>query len=1150
MQQTYQHIISRLTETQKIRLLTDFHSLADPEMHILDMPHVDSAHIQASEDGSFITPSVLARTWNTSLVSEMSRILCLDLAQDGVRHVILPSARACIGDSATSLSEDPHLSAAVAGAYLVGANAAGVPACMDGYGYKVKSKKKKQEQPERVVNEHLLKPFKDALSCAPCTGLVVDAGMDIPASLKSENSTLLTFRVCKTDKDTISAIANGELCISGNAFALQKALHTFRRLRSAIAHGKSTTLELEDAIARGDAVSEVAVNDALEKLIGFAFYCAESKIAVQAECSKNDEQAKMQNSEQESEENKAQDECSEKSELEEAVTSNEAIAETQEDSTLTVVQKALKASMVLLENKNGFLPLKAPRRICVIGEAVNECGENIEKLCELFDERKDLFVGYARGYALDEHRSPALIDEAEALAAKADVILLFLSTDALARKDALPANQIELCRRLCSMYGKRIAVVVSSEHAPDVGFFRSFTYRPKAILLAPLGVKGGAVAAVELMIGKFAPEGRLTKMIVDSKAPKSDRTGYKRGPFVGYRYYDTVGDCALYPFGHGLSYTRFEYSDLYVENGEVVFRITNIGKRAGVEVAQVYLGINESACLRPKKELVGFERVELDKGESRLVRIPLGDIPVYDKESDKMCSEKGVHTVYLGASAEDIRLTCLVNHGSEQIQTDGEHPCDYLPTVTNIFKEHYTLEADCKPMKFSLRNLIFGVVAVVLSVLIKLYDFISMSNSLVLNIAAAVLALCAIVVFIIDLYERKHYFVKTRKQVALANAKLFEEADEISVPSADALFADPDVEDDPEDIEEEEQQTEFDEHDLYADVDKSLTFARATDDLVLLAKEKGIVLDKKTAIGIFASFATSRLMLVRGMSDEHFSVLVSLLCEYFGCPTGIDAVDESYQSETDVLFGHTQDMIDKTLRNAFTAINAARGDARGIHIVPMTNVVFADMSKYFAPFAKYARSPLVANTMIIKDEEHRNITFNIPQNVWFMLNIKDGESIADIPDYIAEISTVNNWRIDTVESEPMEVSEFAHFRYGQMIYLCDKAKNSNDVTEAMWKKIDELEAFAAKYSDFHITNKMSLGFETYLSILLGVGFEEESVAMDNTVAAGLLPSMICALAGKISRDERGLGETLDYIFGDDHTAACRRMIKNSGANII
>ena len=186
--------------------------------------------------------------------------------------------------------------------------------------------------------------------------------------------------------------------------------------------------------------------------------------------------------------------------------------------------------------------------------------------------------------------------------------------------------------------------------------------RVKAVLYMGLPGQAGGEAAAALLTGTANPGGKLTETwpLSYDQVPSRDTFGqkvtrYKEGLYVGYRYYDTAGVPVRYPFGYGLSYTRFAYSDLTVENRTVRVAVTNIGDCPGAEVAQLYIASPRTGPYRPAKELKGFARVYLTPGESRTVDFPLDDRS-FAIWSDGWKVPAGTYTLLVGSSSADIRL--------------------------------------------------------------------------------------------------------------------------------------------------------------------------------------------------------------------------------------------------------------------------------------------------------------------------------------------------------------------------------------------------------------------------------------------------------------------------------------------------------------
>lgn len=1055
----------------------------------------------------FPSPMALARSWNPALIRAVGTRLSADLAGKGVTHMFLPGAKAAVGAVSDSLSEDPLLSADVASAMLAGVAASGLCATVDGYetGHTVPVHRRWSEEVpnERVLREHLQDPFRTMLHEDGCVGLVVESGVTVPPELlSSEHGERRTIRRHTEGAETVLAIARGDMCLDGSPAALQDALHNYRRLENAIAHGKATTADLEIAVSAGNAISETVVDEALDRLLSWAKGCS-------------------------------------------------TLSETQSDSAPVVdslADAALRGATVLLENHDGILPLTRPRQIALIGDVARRDGDPAT-LVDLISTAGHTCVGYAPGYALEQDRNDKLLFDAVQLAERSDMAIVFLSAERVrpSMGNALPANQMALVDQLLQGNAK-VVLVMSGDVPPDMRVITRTRRRPCGVLLAPLHVTGGAAHVLKTVLGLQDPEGRLAHTATERDDPAGDRSGLKVGPFLGYRYYDTIETGAVYPFGHGLSYTKFRYSNLTISDNNVTFTVENVGKRAGVAVPQVYVGIRQSAVLRPRRELAGYTRLTLAPGAKTIVTLSLRHLGIWDEATARSVVEAGVYTAYVGNSVSDISLQKNIHLGQHTPAPDGLLTSDYLPTISNILTEQYTLEAEFTPMKPTVRNPIFGIGALVLACFVEFYNFVFGGNVLPLHLVALVMAVGGIVFLVFEMRDRNRLLAAERQRLEEASQAEFAEAEQIPVPSADKLFHNADAETGAQ-LKKAAPVVEKSGYDHFVDVDKSLTFAVAAHDFATLAAEKGLRISEDTARSIMAAMATSRLVVVRNMPNETFASLLGVLSEYLSCPLCMEAVDETYTNEGAVLFHTTAAMNARLESRVKVAMTSAQSRERNLHIAALTNVSWQQLSAYFVPFARYARAPFSSCRVTVTTDNGQVTPYRIPENLWFFLNLLPGETLVGIPDYVADIATIHTWVVEPTAPTVGGHTQFRQFYYGQMLYLTDRMKDASVVDEDMWKKLDRLEAFAARYAPFGVGNKMSLGLEIYLAVLASSG-EEVAVALDKALAVKMLPAIISTLSGKIGRDECGLGETLDSIFGEDHTIYCRKTLKESGAELM
>lgn len=352
-------------------------------------------------------------------------------------------------------------------------------------------------------------------------------------------------------------------------------------------------------------------------------------------------------------------------------------------------------SAVLLKN-DGILPLKAGKRnkIVILGPNADRipCGGGSGKVDPLYSI--SLYDGLA---SLGKKWPVTLLKPAEGLdynteenvkaLKEASTVIVSAGFDTKTEKEnhdrtfTLPEGQDEMIRFAASL-NPNVIVVVYAGGGFDMSQWRESV---RGIVLGWYPGQEGGLAIARMMAGEFSPSGRLPITIdadladnptAQSYYPKEKAetkrgftnkyVTYTEGVFVGYRGYERSGKKPLYPFGYGLTYGDFEYSDIAAvpsEDGfDITFKLTNNGRMKAAEVAQVYVGEVSPSVPRPAKELKGYSKVTLGKGESQIVRIHLGKdaFSFYDVDTHDFRANNGKFNIFVGASSEDIRLTTEV----------------------------------------------------------------------------------------------------------------------------------------------------------------------------------------------------------------------------------------------------------------------------------------------------------------------------------------------------------------------------------------------------------------------------------------------------------------------------------------------------------
>lgn len=347
--------------------------------------------------------------------------------------------------------------------------------------------------------------------------------------------------------------------------------------------------------------------------------------------------------------------------------------------------------MVLLKNEDNILPLDKKAKVAVIGQMAKKpryqgAGSSLVnsiKLDSAFDTmfENGIDVIYADGYALTKKEkrtsTETYIADAVEAAKKADVAVLFLGlTDEFESEGfdrthlRIPPEHVALLSAVRGVTENVVVVLAGGAvvEMPWIG-------ETKALLNSYLGGEAGGSAVTDILFGDVNPSGKLAETypfsLEDTPSynnfPGNTATvEYREGIYIGYRYYDTAKKDVLFPFGFGLSYTKFEYSDLKVsaksikdtDTVKVSFKVKNVGDRDGAEVAELYVAQENSTIFRPVKELKGFKKVFLKAGEEKEIEIELGKraFAFYDVDLGDWHVETDTYKLLVGASSRDIRL--------------------------------------------------------------------------------------------------------------------------------------------------------------------------------------------------------------------------------------------------------------------------------------------------------------------------------------------------------------------------------------------------------------------------------------------------------------------------------------------------------------
>ena len=366
--------------------------------------------------------------------------------------------------------------------------------------------------------------------------------------------------------------------------------------------------------------------------------------------------------------------------------------------------------MVLLKNEEGILPLSREDEIAFIGEFAEKprfqgggsSHINCFKTTSALEAAEGLKIRYARGYSVaDDCATDEMIREAVEAARSARVAVVFAGLPDVYESEGydrthmrMPDCQNRLIEAVAAANPNTVVVLYNGSpvEMPWIGSV-------KAVLEAYLGGQAVGLATVRILFGEVNPSGKLPesfpKKLSDNPSylfygGEGDTAEYREGIFVGYRYYDRKETELLFPFGHGLSYTSFDFSDLRLSRKRITdqesltatVRVTNTGKRAGKTVVQLYVGDCESSVFRPVRELKGFEKIFLEPGESKDVSFTLDkrSFAYWNTKIHDWHVESGEFRIEIGHSSRDIACCAAV-----QVDSTAEIPRRY--DVNSIFMD-------------------------------------------------------------------------------------------------------------------------------------------------------------------------------------------------------------------------------------------------------------------------------------------------------------------------------------------------------------------------------------------------------------------------------------------------------------------------------
>lgn len=654
MKMKYEKLISQMSLEEKCYLFSgkDFWQsrsikrLGIPNMTMSDGPHgirkQEGVGDQLGLNGSlpatcFPTAAAMANSWDPELGKEMGKYLGEEAACQDMDVLLGPGINMkrspLCGRNFEYFSEDPYLAGKMAAGYIRGIQSFGVSACPKHFAANSQELRRMASDSvmdERTLREIYLTAFEIAVKESDPHAIMTSYNR-INGVYANENKHLLR-EILKEEWGFNGYVVSDWGASNDHAAGVAAGSHMEMPTT-----GGDSDMELLEAVRAGK-ISEEWIDQMADELLDVVL--STTKAVAKKRGQKFDIEAHH-----------------------------------------AMAMKASEQSVVLLKNEDNILPLKKGTKVALIGDFAETpryqgAGSSVVNPTKV-DSTKDVIgnfdldcIGFAKGYNRVGPAVPDLEEEACKLAEKAEAVLLCIGLDEISESEGLdrahmkmPGSQVQLLKKL-SEVNENIVVIFSAGSAVEMPWLSCC----KALVHGYLCGQAGAGALLKVVTGEVNPSGKLAETYpvkyedVPSAPyfPSKERTAeYREGLYIGYRYYETADVPVLFPFGYGLSYTTFAYSDLSVTPEKAEFTLTNTGAVDGAEVAQLYVSAKCRGVYRPAKELKGFQKVFIKAGESKHVVIELDDkaFRYFNVKTGRFEVEGGEYEILVGASVADIRLS-------------------------------------------------------------------------------------------------------------------------------------------------------------------------------------------------------------------------------------------------------------------------------------------------------------------------------------------------------------------------------------------------------------------------------------------------------------------------------------------------------------
>lgn len=932
--------------------------------------------------------------------------------------------------------------------------------------------------------------------------------------VKNENNEI-SFSKASTPQEVLNLIVSGcclvyidDSILEETITFVSECVHKYKRLSKDYSLRKLTEAEYKKAILAEDVLSETILDNACDAIMNLLLDLTNSKrtISERLKTISNDgHQAKF----------------------------NEVEHDIQ-------AANAAKETIVLLKNKR-VLPFKYTNKLAIIGEyAKEESAVNVDALNKvtttklaynIINDYDLTTVGFAYGYKDGTEEDEQLLEAAVKLSTEADYSVVFLH--AKQGETTLPKQQLDLIDALYNAKAKIVAVVVAN-NAIDL----SFDEKCEAVLFTYNAGQQTTSAVLNILSGLDNPSAKLIEnFYVENEEEK----------------------VLKYPFGHGLSYSTFEYYNLEVKENYVSLSVTNTSDFDGYVIPQLYILKEGSVSTLGKQQLKGFNKVFLRAHETLKVEIPIDEntFKVYDEQLQKYCVEGGNYQIILAESSNEVRIKGTVTlaryvYNEEVFVNTVEETSNDFDSVMKKFaqtesKKEYMAKGKGAPFGLKLALAISLATYFNIVILVFLIGGIDNDTGLPLMVVLFLLFVAInlfAILYIVKISKKRIAFLrKTPNETLTKVIDGIREFTELEKTLYKEPVSEEQVEEEPQALEEEVQpqveeqqeivyQSNFD-YEEDVEFKENLTLPELCNNFREYAASKGIIIEPASVRTMFSALASSKIIFLDIKNKDALGQFLNILNDYFSS-SGILSETEDFESSFDLIWRQEEERYVPT--EFIKAVRTAEQDKKRTSIAIIDNVTMSNFYNYFNTFVEFALHP----TEVYELEVNEELTVRLPSNINYIIVPTEDDYMERFTKDLAKASVC----VELVISRTDEVHEDVEIKsiaYPEFLTLIAEAKENHYLEEKVWKKIDELVENINLTEKFGFGNKNILQLERLTSTLIECGGDEQE-AFTVAFVSKVIPVLKTLKTYKKENGDKTIFGIIEKLFADEDLAKIQKTL--------